>query len=238
MRSRRDTYLLRCDATGQIMQIGRQCIREFIGYDPAQIVGMAEVYASAIPGESDGAEDWSGGMLDRRYIFVATYLAHVSRMVRAHGWVSRKDCEFQEGRTSTASAAHYNMFPPPKTSSHRKDVLTLTEEDRLNAAAALAWAQAMTPRSDFDQNMHILAQETMIEGRSMGIVAYILPAYLRHIQQEFQRAERRKGMRLEDSQHVGTVKERLRDIEAVLYRLLPRSRFPGPGGVHLSVPDQ
>lgn len=227
IRGRRDTYLLRSDA-GEIKQIGRQCIRDFLGHDVEHLTAMAEIYIHCLPGEGDADQDWVGGMRDRRYIFVRTYMAHVSRMMRACGWISRKDVEYrQDGTQSTASLAHSNMFPPPGNKDPKNKPLELTEEDYQSADAALTWAKEMTPRSEFDTNMHILAQEDMIEGRSMGILAYILPAYLKHVQQEFARLERRTAMRLEDSKHVGAKGERLRNIAAVLYGYYPTVGYGG-----------
>ena len=114
IRSRRDTFLLHCDATGEFKQIGRQCIRDFIGYDVTSVVAMAEIVSSATPSDSDGASDWSGGMRDRRYIFVKTYLTHVAAIVRTVGWISRKDAEFGRG------VAPRRRMPTPTCSRRRR----------------------------------------------------------------------------------------------------------------------
>lgn len=115
IRNRKDTFLLRCDATGEIKQIGRQCIRDFIGHDIESVVAMAEIVNRASPSDSDGDgdDDWSGAT--GNYIFTQTFLAHASAVIRAVGWVSTKETD----RSSTASDAFQNMFPPRPPSSFK-----------------------------------------------------------------------------------------------------------------------
>ena len=222
LRQRRDTFLLRSDATGEFKQIGRQCIRDFIGYDVTKVVAMAEIVASAIPSDSDGDGDWSGGMRDRRYIMVKTYLAHVSACIRVAGWVSRKDAEFGRG-LATSGHAHYNMFPPPKVAKYER--IPLTDKDFETADAAIEYGMALTGKSDFDYNMKIVASEFMVEHRSIGILAYLIPAFFRASQREFERVQRRAALKLGESQYVGEVGHKIgvkkthqiAPFEAVLY---------------------
>ena len=213
IRPRRDTFLLRNDETGQLKQIGRQCVRDFIGYDVEHFLSMAECISSVVPSDDDGDFDGYNGMSDRRYIRVPTYLANVSACIRHFGWCSRKDAEFQ-GKMPTSSAAHENMFRKNDRHFQRKELLA---QDFETADAALAWAQKMPVRNDFDHNMKVIASEIMVEGRSTGILAYIIPAYLKHMEQEFARTARKAALALTDSRHVGAVGDKLVGVKAVLY---------------------
>jgi len=225
IRSRRDTFLLRCDATGEFKQIGRQCIRDFIGYDVTSVVAMAEIVSSATPSASDGDSDWSGGMRDRRYIMVKTYLTHVAAVVRTVGWISRKDAEFGRG-IATAGHAHTNMFPPPKVGRNSYERIAITAKDVETAEAALAYGLSLANSDrEFDYKLGVLSQETMIEHRNTGLLAALVPAYFRHIEREYAQAQRRTAMNLVASKHVGAVgdkigttkKHQLQPIEATLY---------------------
>jgi hypothetical protein len=224
IRSRRDTFLLRCDATGEFKQIGRQCIRDFIGYDVTRAVALAEISYSSSPSDSD--RDYEGGIvLDRRYIFVRTYLAHVSACIRKLGWVSRKDAEMRDYTVQpTSSNAHHNMFPPPNS---RDDRIALIDKDFETADAALEYglSLASNPRGEYEYNLSIVCQETMIEGRSIGLLASLIPAFFRYTEREFQRTERRAALKLGESQHVGKEGDKIgtgkqhviAPFEAVLY---------------------
>ena len=222
IRSRRDTFLLRSDATGEWKQIGRQCIRDFIGYDVEQVVAMAEIVSHAMPSDSDGSGDWSGGMRDRRYIMVKTYLAHVSAVIRDDRWISKKAAEAGLG-FATASHAHTNMFPPPSGLS-RYERIPLTDKDFATAEAALAYGQALTGKSELDYTLSVLAKETIVEYRSIGRLAYLIPAFFQANQREFERAQRQAALKLGESQYVGAVKakigtkkDQIAPFDAVLY---------------------
>ena len=238
-RHRRDTFLLRCDATGDFKQIGRQCIRDFIGHDVTQVVAMAEIISHAQPSDSDSDGDWSGGMGDRRYIMVKTYLAHVAAIIRTNGWISKKDSEFGRG-IATAGHAHTNMFPPPKSARSNYDRVPITDKDIETADAALAYGQALVVRSDFDNNLKVVASEFMVEHRSIGILAYLIPAFFRASQREFERVQRRAALKLGESQFVGAVghkigtgkKHQIAPFEAVLYGYHVMSGYYGPTHIY------
>ncbi len=216
IRARRDTFLLRSDTTGEIKQIGRQCIRDFIGYDVAQVVAMAEIVGSAMPSDSDADMDWAGGIRDRRYIFVHTYMAHVAAMIRTNGWTSGKQSQI-EATQSTASQAHTNMFT---RRSRTFEPVELTDKDFETGDGALAWGKELAGKNDYEYNLSVVAKADMVEYRSIGILASMIPAYLRAKEEEFKQAERRKSLGVLNSKHVGTVGERLRNVDAILYALI------------------
>lgn len=213
IRSRRDTYLLQNDATGELKQIGRQCVRDFIGYDVDRFLALAEINADSSPfGGFD--EDWIGGMGDRKYIFVRTYMAHVSAVSRAFGFVTRKDVDAGKSGSTTAGDALLNMFPPPSPKFKR---IPLIQQDFDQADAAIVWASNMVCKGDFDLNMQALATSAMMEGRNTGTAAYILPAFLRFMERDFSNKARKASLGLTESQYVSTDGTRLRDIKATVY---------------------
>ena len=65
----------------------------------------------------------------------------------------------------------------------------------------------------------------MIEYRNTGLLAALVPAYFRHIEREFAKAQRRTALKLDASKHLGAVgdkigttkKHQLQPIEATLY---------------------
>lgn len=232
LRQRKDTFLLREDATGEFKQIGRQCIRDFIGYDVAATVAMEELLHSAVHGDVD--EDMPGNwMRDDRAIRVRSYLAHVAAVIRKRGWRSKSEASrnaeignYAEAH-STSSMALSNMFA--RTPSERKDRIALTDKDFAEADAALEWARTMTPpnSSNYLQNLHVIAKSEIVEYRSTGLLASVIMAFARATEQEVKRAERRSALNLQASQYVGTVGERLRNVPAILYGYyaLPEGRF-------------
>lgn len=210
IRGRKDTYLLRCDADGSFKQIGKQCVRDFIGYPVENFLAMAQCTSDAVPSDSDS--DY-GGSSNSSYIPVKAYLAHVSACIRAYGWCSRKESANRDDATPTSAAALVNMFTKRSASF---TPVELIEQDFLTANDALEWAKSLNPRSDFDHNMKVLADNQTIEHRNSGIVAYFIPGMLKAKEIEFERIARKTSLGLTNSVHVGAIGDKL-NIQAVLY---------------------
>jgi hypothetical protein len=211
-RQRNDTFVLLSDDGKTYKQIGRQCIRDFIGYDVEAIAQSAVWLSECLPSESDGDEGYGGGGRSRD-IQLHTFMAHVNAMIRNWGWISGKDAEIQQ-RTATRSMALSNMFP---TKRDRQEGLVkpLTDADFRIATAALEWAKQLPAKDEYQYNIRLIAEQSAIEFRSCGFAASIIPAYARAQDQEIKRAERRKSMK--GSEHLGVAKQRLRDIPATVY---------------------
>jgi fructose-specific component phosphotransferase system IIB-like protein len=212
IRNRRDTYLLRNDKTGELKQIGRQCIKDFI--PGANNPELALVYAqllSDVSGCLNNSED-SGGYDaggSGPHINVRVFLANVSLMISINGWVSKKDSEMRDA-SPTASVALSNMFA-------REKRIPYTEKDLKLADEAIEWAKNLPGKTDYEYNLSVLAKESHIEYRSTGMVASMIPGYLRFKEQEFKREEAKKALGPKTNEYIGNVGDRVKNIKATLY---------------------
>ena len=210
-RRRNDTFLIRNESSGAWQQIGRNCLADYIGRDVTHTLSLAECVAS-VTGAID-EDDCSGGSGSvGAYIHASTYLAHVAASIRSYGWVAKKDSS--DTQTSTASAAATNMF---RKADKYFTPIALIEGDFEVAAKALAWAQALPGRSDFEHNMLVVANQSMVEHRSTGILAYCVPGMMRATEKAFAAATKKESLGLSGSQHVGAVGDKLKNIPARLY---------------------
>jgi hypothetical protein len=211
-RRRNDTFILRCAATGEYKQIGKQCLRDFIGYDVAAFAESAKWLSSLEPSDSDGEGGYGGYGGQSRDIMLTKYLAHAHACIRKFGWVSAKDAEIRDTRR-TSSAAMENMFPLPK---YRHLALPLTDRDYQIAEQAVAWVRGIiAPRGDYEYNLTVVAAGEFITYRDIGLAASMIQGLYRHQEQTIKRAERLVS--LKNSQHLGAIKERLRDLPALVY---------------------
>ena len=211
-RRRNDTFLIRNESSGAWQQIGRNCLSDYIGRDVTHTLSLAECVAS-VSGAID-EDDCSGGESGGgAYIHAATYLAHVAASIRSWGWVSRKDSSDTQ-TSSTADSATTNMF---RKADKNFTPVPLIAGDFEVATKALAWAQALPGRSDFEHNMWAVANQEMVEYRSTGILAYCVPGMMRATEKAFAAATKKESLGLADSQHVGKVGDKLKHIPARLY---------------------
>lgn len=85
--------------------------------------------------------------------------------------------------------------------------MTPTDDDKEYARRARAWAAALDPKGDFDYNLKTVASCDAVLYRNLGIAAYIVEAFNRHLGKISEQAARPA------STHFGTVKERLRGLK-------------------------
>ena len=213
-RRRKDTFVLRCDATGEFKQVGTQCLQDFFGHDPHKIARMAELLGYAHEC-ARGYEDYTGsGIADLRYISMEAFAQHCAAMVRLYGWCSRSAAKEHPSLVATAGRAMDNMFPL-QGYEHLSE--TITDGDRAMAAAALEWASSLieqADKSDYEHNICVIADAGMIETRSVGLAASIVGVHARNCEREIARRAQRAAMK--HSQHVGTVGERLKNLAATV----------------------
>lgn len=208
-RNRADTYLVRHELTGTLKQVGKNCLADFTGFGktPEQAAALAE-WLSAVAtfcddpcgSDDEGSEDGcgnspSGVSLDR-------FLSHVVAVSEKTGFRTRKQSEAL-GTNSTKDDAIFNMEPPR---GYSKETIKPSDEQVAFAKAARAWAQALEPKSDFDHNLKVIASADGVLYRNLGIAAYLVEAYRKHLGQVAERAARPVSV------HFGTEGQRLRKL--------------------------
>ena len=207
-RSRSDTYVVKHEVTGAFKQVGKNCLASFTGFgkSPEQAAAMAEWLSSVASFLGDPAgdnEEREGGLGGGRAqgISLNTFLAYVVAVSKVHGFRTRKQAEVQM-TSSTKDDAIYNMEPGPSV----KNPIRPDDSDLEFALAARAWAGGRETASDFDHNLKVIASADGVLYRNLGIAAYIVEAYRKHLGMVAERAAR------PDSKHFGTVGERLRKL--------------------------
>lgn len=216
-RYRRDTYIVCNEVTNEFHQVGSTCLADFLGHDPYRLARTAEFLGYADEA-ARGASEYIGGG-DYRWIDVEEFLVNAAWAVRRFGWTP-KSAVPDDFSKSTAARTWRNYRPYGSAEIAARE--TPSEEDRQNAAEALAWAQGLrtkgesegTPLSEYEHNISVIAGAVLIEDRSTGLAASIVGVYLRNKGRAEMRAARDRSQR--DSVHFGTVGERLRDLDCTV----------------------
>jgi hypothetical protein len=167
-RFRRDTFVVRNNETGEFKQIGSTCLKDFFdGQDPYKVAKLAELLGYAVEC-GHGAEHCVG--TDLRWVSVEDYLGHVAATIRTCGWVSGKTA-YETGKTATRSIAWDSYM--------RAD--QVTEADRAIAEEAVEWAISLRAKdtlNDYEHNILVVAEASMIETRSLGLAASIVGVHI------------------------------------------------------------
>ena len=205
-RRRHETFVVRHD-DGRHAQVGRQCLKDFLGHQsPDALATYAEVLAEI--GEAcEAGEDWGeGGSGGAHRIPLDTFLAYVSLRIRTDGWCSRTKAK-EWGKSATADLALSTL---DRVGDRRKMGMSPKEEDIptdadwTRAAAAIEWSATLRERApeslnDYEHNLKVATAGGTCTWRTAGIVASLITTYERAMGIA---AERKAAAAV--SQHVGT----------------------------------
>lgn len=210
-RARKEVFILAHD-NGRHVQVGRSCLADFLGgRSPESVLqwaswieSLADLFAKATADEcywGNGKPAWA----------VVTFLEYTAICIRRLGWVSRKIANSDQCQ-STGDVV-LSILNPPRFESERAALEEVIKRNRLFvdtvdqelAAAALEWGKTLpTDQGDYLYNLGVACRLGFVEMSTVGIMASLIPAYMRHLERE---AELRKPKKV--SNHVGEIKKRL-----------------------------
>ena len=185
-RRRSTTFVVVHVESGELRQVGSNCVRDFLGgNDPERACRQAEYLARA-RAELKGAEVAARPQEPA----LEAFAVHASHVVRAHGFISREQARRGSGPTSADLALRSLQATPNAPDA----------ADRALAAGALRWAQALPmlkPNlSPFEADaLAVINSGAVKTRRDRGLICALIAAYRqrrarsRHLAQPGERLE-------------------------------------------------
>ena len=212
---RRDTFVMRNEA-GDYKQVGRQCLRDFLGHEnPEHAAAYAEYYLTIFSMADDAREyDFGGGgHYAEEYFDLGMILSHTVASIEAYGWMSRGKAETGLGRPTSDRVSSY-LSP---NGDH--DVkLNASAEDQEEAASIIEWAlalpQAEVDKDDYLYNIHIMAKAGVATWRRLGFACSMVASYRYRMGKLSER--KAKMLEADKSEYFGEVGKRLLIGEVIL----------------------
>ena len=225
-RYRLDTFIVRKD-DGTYLQVGRNCLHDFLGHDAPEDIASYLQYVSNCM-DTARSEEYSGGgrREDDRYA-IELIVAYAAAFTRRLGFVSKSKA-YEMNRDSTAGCIMSELAPDgthgttedkttgPGCYKDRYDCgyvklgghVHIIPEDEDVATAALAWIQDNVPdekTSDYMYNLYTIANMATVTRREIGILASLPAAYHRWLTRD---EERKKVASTRLNEWIGTVGKR------------------------------
>jgi hypothetical protein len=186
-RLRRDTYIVFNEAKNEYKQVGRQCLRDFLGHESPQAIARWSEYifdiGSAIGDLEDDAHEFADCRLRSvEYFKMEEFLEIAASVIRRYGWVSRNKSTLQNPPTAERLNEWY-------FNKHLPDIM-MTEDDKKLARDARQWAMEIpeTTDNDYMWNLRSLANSEAIQSRSFGYAASMIAAYQREMERKMKSA--------------------------------------------------
>lgn len=238
-RYRKETFIVQ-QTDGEIKQVGRNCLKDFLGGKDPRLIANAVEWMGSIAKMLSDAEDY--GPTDNTpravsYENTEIFLAYVSASMREYGWVSRKAAWEGDG-VSTADSAISSMYPGPRAKP--SEITKPTEEDYVLVKKALDWCRDELANkediSNYEHNLIALCTEEAFHPKNYGFVASLISAYQRAVEWKLKKEHKQKQQdkdreAVAGSEWQGEEKERIeRDITVM--RVHPWEGNFGTVGIH------
>lgn len=246
-RQRKDTFLVHSASEG-FKQIGRNCLRDFLGHaDPHAIASAAEIWCDigeVFSSEDDGFE-WGGSGGGQIVLGLESFLAFAFGTVRAKGFLGRSKAKEMaqagEHREATADRILRLLFPvramtPSQRREYEKERAECepTEKDSAKAQAALAWVRGwekdLDSLNDYRFNLYAACSSEIMPVRRAGIVASLPAAY----EKEMEHVERVRKARENraPSQFIGEIGKRMKGLRVKVEKVIAHEGDFGTTYIH------
>lgn len=197
-RFRKVTYFVEHES-GEVRQVGRACLHEYTGINPATAVMWAEVQDIVGAGMDRMAGEWGGCVYEEMYP-VPLILAHAYDVIQAYGY--RKSDEPHSTRDEVKERVLNGSKP---------SVEAMENAEKVNAWL-VGLEQVTDDRwiGDLERNGSSLALSGYAKAKHFGRLAYMPLAYERYLEHKARDAQREAAKQVEAaSQHVGEVGQRI-----------------------------
>lgn len=221
-RTRNHTYVVRNAKEDRHVQVGTDCIRDFLGHDSPEHIAQQLAFFSSITihidgfAESDHEFGGGGGSGTGKYLVVEAVLPIACAVIRQHAYVSGgKEREAAiTGDNSVVSTRRRvdSVLNNPKADLTGK--YAPTDADEALAAESLTWVReelaALTTLSDYYSNLVVAASAEHFNEKHLGLIVSVPSAYEREVGKR-----RELARKATTSRHVGAEGERV-DFDLVL----------------------
>lgn len=193
-RERKTTFIVK-HSSGSIKQVGKTCLKDYTGIDPA----LAALWACVrdIFPESFDLDDFGWEGHRRIRVFDTTdVLAHACDLIKANGY--RKANSYRSTKEEVFDRLINDLIP--------------TAEGMEQAKKVNEWLKTRDAPDvgDLERNCSVLAKSGYAKIRHIGILSYAPVAYQKYLERIARQASRESKMKEEmKSEYVGSVGERI-----------------------------
>ncbi len=187
IRRRYDTFVLRNNDNNTHIQVGRQCLRDFLGHDPVHVISHLAGIFKLLDELADGDERWYGGRCfepayDKMHVLKAT-----SAIIRTFGWTSRAAADPMIGKHATAEHVLFLLGPATNAETaqlKREFAAKIKFDENLdtkNAIGAVEWLEKQPKEgaNEYMFNLHTINSNVNVPSSMFGYWCSLMSAYFK-----------------------------------------------------------
>ncbi len=220
-RQRTNTFLAETPDGGSIVQLGRSCLRDYLGHiDAEQLAGWLESVAELIDGDDEG---WGGGGRVPTYVLEVVAAAAADYRLRGRYVPVRID-------DSTIGRVADWLAPDSKFRREfiRKTGFAVDAEDVARARELIDWVATAEGGNGYIENLRVVAAAETVKSKNIGILVSITAAHrtaaersAEQVKRDAEKAERDAAKAAADADRADAPTGRV-DIVGTVERLTER----------------
>jgi len=219
-RYRKDTFIVKHVETGAYKQVGRTCLKDFMGHKNPEALakyfaGIAEIedYLKAFTSQASD-DDFSEVGHGFRYVpqfQIEEILAFTSAWIRLDGYTSKTQAREREMVSTAECVVEHYGEPMRIEKAFGMDVFKVEYRDYQLAASTLKWLyEKKTTEShlnDYFYNLYTMAESGEVEYKDFGYIVSLIPSYQRDVAKATEKTRKEHKGEAKD-EHFGEIKKR------------------------------
>lgn len=214
---------------GEFIQVGRSCVKDFIGHDPHQIFSFHSLVGRIVEDMDEMSR--TRGSRSEEVLPTKVVIAVALAVVAEYGYMSHRKSEETDFEVPSTATRVKELFVRETEYARAKEKAEwwkahVTEDVREQALKVIEWVQEQEPSTEY---MHNLIQLTAMEGvtwKRVGLIASSVLAY----QRALDLLKTREA--LPESDYVGEVGKR-DEFEVTFQKLVLNEGFYGTTYIHM-----
>lgn len=180
VRGRNETFVVQHES-GEYKQVGRNCLADFLGVDPAYALSAFD-YAELVSlvSEDDDEDLIGGGGWNPGTYNLDCFLAYTALKIRTNGWCSRSEAaDAYKAATADQVLSHLDKLAIGKT----KEQATAADYELGKVVAA--WMKQLQPcGNEYLNNLLVIGENEYVTVKSAGYAASAIRSYQREQEQK------------------------------------------------------
>lgn len=218
-RFRNHSMLMKNVETGEFKEVGSTCVKDFFGWNPKGFLWVASVNWSHIETECHEQEEsdfyeYRGQGYRQGLESLTDILTMTVAVIEEEGWVS-KGLAYEKGGASTADLVSAQLSPYSRRHMKKEERIHPTDEHAELAKKTVEYFAGLTEEeiigNDYLINCNKIAKLNLCPYKLFGYACSMINSYRKHVEKELE--IERKKIQFGESDHVGEIKERLKNIE-------------------------
>lgn len=229
-RMRKETVLLQ-DQQGKIIQVGKSCLKDYLGYSINDKLNYMDLLE-----EIEKSEVFSMNCGDRfeKYVQVQKILNITNLLIKEYGYIKTRDEDGDTNinNTKERSIKIYSLINPKYWEDKEKEIRDIVDHEKYidnEVVEAVKWIQEQESNSDYINNLKVLVNNEYIGYKETGILCSLMTCYYKALHKE----EAKKAEKAEiKSEYVGIIGDKIQ-IEVIYKKVFVYETQYGYMKIHL-----